>query len=199
MKHKHAPNHRLRSLGTSTRACVDRIERTYHRATPTQCEAGARWYDQGEMFVHDLALSTDHSIEHTAAVVAHLSPRTPWSRNMFGATMLLTTGEAPTCLGANVRRARAALEHPKPLDTLKGPKTARFARNLLGDREVVTVDVWAARVALGAGIDGDLALGRVGVYDALEHAFRLAGRRLGLDPVTVQASTWIVARNGRPA
>jgi hypothetical protein len=31
----------------------------------------------------------------------------------------------------------------------------------------------------------------------VEHAYVLAGRRLGVDPVTVQATTWIVARNGR--
>ena len=45
--------------------------------------------------------------------------------------------------------------------------------------------------------DPEKALSRVGVYDAIEHSYRLAAARLGVDPVTVQATTWIVARNGR--
>jgi hypothetical protein len=61
----------------------------------------------------------------------------------------------------------------------------------------VTVDVWAVRVALGTRPDAEQCLTRVGVYDALEHCYRLAAQRAGVDPTTMQATTWIVARNGR--
>ena len=191
-------NARLQSLGTSTRATVDRIVRTYDRATAADRAAGAAWYADGESIIDDLSARTGFSREHVAAVVSHLSPRTTWSRNVYGATMLVTTGTAPTCIGSNVDRARRALNSDAPLDTFGGPKTRRFARNLLGDRTVVTVDVWAARVAFGDRIaDPESALSRVGVYDAVEYCYQVAARRLGVDPVTVQATTWIVARNGR--
>lgn len=188
----------LQKLGTSTRATVDRIVNVYGRATEADIAAGAAWYGEGEDIITILANRADLSREHVAAVVSHLSPRTTWKRNVYGATMLVTTGTAPTCIGSNVERARRALASDKPLDTFGGPKTRRFARNLLGDRSVVTVDVWAARVAFGDRVDNpEQALSRAGVYDAVEHAYILAGRRLGVDPVTVQATTWIVARNGR--
>lgn len=187
-----------RATGTTVRACADRIVATYARATAADREAGASWYADGESIIADLSARTGYSREHVAAVVSHLSPRTTWSRNVYGATMLVTTGTAPTCIGSNVDRARRALQSDAPLDTFGGPKTRRFARNLLGDRTVVTVDVWAARVAFGDSVENpEAALSRVGVYDAVEHAYVCAAARLGVDPVTVQATTWVVARNGR--
>lgn len=186
--------------GTDVRACADRIVATYQRATAADRESGRDWYGDGESIIEDLASRSGLSREHVAAVVSHLSPRTTWTRNVYGATMLVTTGTAPTCIGANVDRARKALASDAPLETFGGPKTRRFARNLLGDRTVVTVDVWAARVAFGTSVaDPERALSLVGVYDAIEHAYQVAARRLGVDPVTVQATTWIVARNGRKA
>jgi hypothetical protein len=193
------PGATLARIGTSTRATVDRIVDTYRRATPTDTESGARWYGDAGSLALEIARAGGTTAEHAAAVIAHLSPRTPWQRNVSGAWSLVLTGDAPGCLGRNVSGARRALESDRPLATLGGPKTQRFARNILGDRDAVTVDVWAARVALGERDDLDRVLTWAGVYDALEHCYRLAARRLGVDPVTVQATTWIVARNGRAA
>ena len=192
-----------RVANTSTRAMVDRIVTTYLHATEQQRADGAAWYGDGEAIITALSAESGYSVEHVAAVVSHLSPRTTWSRNVYGATMLVTTGTAPTCIGSNVDRARKALESDVPLDTFGGPKTRRFARNLLGDRSVVTVDVWAARVAFGSTVaNPESTLSRAGVYDAVEHAYILAAKRLNnlghdVDPVDVQATTWIVVRNGR--
>lgn len=188
---------RLQTIGESTRKVADRIVKMWNRATDADKEAGARWYAEGEAFIDELTVRSGKTRDQVAAVVAHLSPRTTWQRNLLGAQSLLLTDQAPGCIGANVDRARKALAADQPLGTLNGPKTSRFARNLLGDREAVTVDVWAARVALGARDDAELLLGRVGVYEAIEHAYRVAARRVGVDPVTMQATTWIVARNGR--
>lgn len=189
-----------RTAGTSVRACADRIVRTYQQATPDQRAAGAAWYGTAGALVDDLANRHGVTREHAAAVVAHLSPRTPWARNVNGARRLLEDGTAPGCIGANVDRARRALESEDPLSTFgpDAPKTSRFAANILGDDDVVTVDVWAARVALGDRAS-DALLRRVGVYAALEHAYRLAAARVGVTPAEVQATTWIVARNGRAA
>src|SRR4051812_23025851 len=122
------PNERFGEIGTSTRAVADRIVRVWERATSADVESGARWYADGETFIATLAGATSHSQETVAAVVAHLSPRTTWQRNMQGADLLLTTGEAPGCIGANVERAREAMTAADPLGTLNGPKTSRFAR-----------------------------------------------------------------------
>lgn len=181
----------------ATNPVVERITATWDRATASDVEAGARWYADAEAKVDEWAAKVGLGREYVAAVFAHLSPRTPWSRNVRGATLLLTTGQAPGCLGANVRRARRALASSDPLSTLVGPKTARFAHNLLGDWEVVTVDVWAARVAFGDRPDAAAILSRRGVYAAVEHAYRLAAAQAGVPAATMQATTWVVARGGR--
>lgn len=185
----------LASIGETTRGVVDRIMATWGKATDSDKEAGATWYSEGEKIVDQLSAQTGRSRETVAAVIAHLSPRTTWSRNVSGATSFLLTGEAPFCMRANVDRAITAMGSKDPLGTINGPKTQRFARNLLGDSESVTVDVWAARVALGR--DNEHLLERKGIYGALEHCYRLAARRAGVHPTTMQATTWIVARNGR--
>jgi hypothetical protein len=147
----------------------------------------------------DLARAAYTTPEHAAAVIAQLSPRTPWARNVAGAYGLLLSGTAPHCMANNVARAKVAAAAADPLATLKGPKVSAFAANILGDTDRVTVDVWALRVALGGDseIDPESAISKAGVYDAIAHCYRLAARRVGVDPAVMQAVTWIVARNGR--
>lgn len=183
----------LPTMGTLVR----RIIATYGRATPTDVERGLGWYSDAGEDAETLGRLAGRDAEMGAAVLAHLSPRTPWARNVAGAYALVADGRAPGCLRRNVARAREAIDADRPLDTLNGPKTASFARNILGDTEAVTIDVWAARVALGDAADDDKILDRVGVYGAVAHAYRLAARRLGVEPSTAQAVTWVVARNGR--
>lgn len=194
---------RLATIGETTRTVADRIMAVWDRATAADIEAGAQWYPKAGAFVDALAAKVNAtrveplSREHVAAVVAHLSPRTSWKRNLEGAEALLMTGRAPGCIGANVDRALAALADPEPLKTFNGPKTAAFVHNILGDEERVTVDVWAVRIALGDRADAEQILSRVGVYAALEYAYQLAARRAGVAPSTMQAATWVVARGGR--
>jgi hypothetical protein len=181
-----------RVFGVTLETIVARILRTFDAASKSDVEHGARWYDEAGELAATLAARHGYSVEQTSAVIAALSPRTTWSRNVAGAALLIAEDDVlPGLIGRNVETAREALAHG--FDALNGPKTSRFAENIAGDREAVTVDVWAMRVA---DLDEDL-LGRKGAYDAIEHAYRLAARRRGVDPVTMQATTWIVARNGR--
>lgn len=187
----------LSLIGEKSGVIISRIMATWSKATRSDVEAGATWYLEAEGIIDRLSAQTGHSREKVAAVLAHLSPRTTWSRTVAGATSLLLSGQAPGCMGANIDRARLALASDHPLGTLNGPKTARFARNMLGDHQAVTIDVWALRVALG-DTDTDGTVLRVGgLYDALEQCFQAAARRAGVTAATMQATTWIVARNGR--
>lgn len=174
---------------------VRRILRTFDRATAADLEAGARWYAEAQGYAREWAADLNIPLEHCAAVISHLSPRQSWSRNVLAAHEALQGRQWPGTMTREYERARAVLAMPpaEVEDTFGGPKTRRFYRNIMGDVEAVTVDVWAARVA---GVAED-KLSRVGVYDAVEHAYRLAARRRGVDPSTMQATTWIVARGGR--
>jgi hypothetical protein len=184
----------LKKAGLPTvETLVRRILRVWANATPADIEAGATWYAEANALAAELA-DRAGSIEHAAAVISHLSPRSTWARNVAAAIAVVNETALPAgVMSAPLHRALVSLDSATPLDTFGGPKTGRFARNIMGDTEAVTVDVWAARVA---GVDENL-LGRVGVYDAVEHAFRLAARRVGVTPSTMQATTWIVQRGGR--
>lgn len=184
-------------FGVTFDTIVARILRTFDRATSSDVESGARWYDEAGQLACELS-GGDVTVEHAAVVIAHLSPRTTWARNVASAVELIHHGEKLAgVIGTNYERAARSLELVDPFESFgpTAPKTLSFARNIAGDREAVTVDVWAMRVA---NLDETL-LGRKGAYDAVAHAYRVAARRRGVDPATMQATTWVVARNGRAA
>jgi hypothetical protein len=176
---------------------VDNILSTWDRTTAAQREAGATWYGEAREAAAVLAGQSRRPLDVVAAVIAHLSPRTTWSRNLAGAASLLLTGTAPGCIGANVARAQAAIDAADPLSTINGPKTRAFAANILGDTDAVTVDVWALRIATGTHTVDEKILSRKGGYAAVAAAYREAADLVGVSPATMQAATWIVARNGR--
>lgn len=175
-------------------AMIRRIRATWNVSTEDQREQGAKWYNEAQLVAALLAAQTGHTLDTAAAVLAHLSPRTFWAKTVQGATSLMIAGVAPGHLGANVRRALGAMEAEKPLDTLHGPKVAAFAANILGDTDAVTVDVWALRVALGPDAPDSVTPKQ---YRLVADAYRAAAREAGVTPATIQATTWIVARNGR--
>lgn len=181
----------------STTAYVDNILAVWDRATPAVREAGATWYGEAREAALTLAAQSGRSLDCAAAVIAHMSPRTTWARNVAGAAAVLLTGEAPGCIGANVARALAAVESDDPLSTINGPKTRAFAANILGDTDAVTVDVWALRIATGTHTADEKILSRKGGYATVAAAYREAAALVGVSPATMQAATWIVARNGR--
>lgn len=185
-----------RSADTTQRSTVARILRYWDRATEAQREAGAQWYPLRNGEACQLAGDHGTTVETVAAVMAHLSPRTTWARNLAGAQAMVAGLPYGGLIPDNVTRARHAMSHPTPLSTLNGPKVRAFAANILLDDEAVTVDVWGMRIALGRDTE-EKVLARKGVYDAIAHCYRLAARRVGVSPSTMQAATWIVARNGR--
>ena len=191
-------------FGVSYETLIRRIVRTYDRASKSDVESGARWYDEAGQLAASLAVHVDGSLERSAAVISALSPRTAWSRNVAGAVAIMTSGPTAArrlgCISTNVDRATAC-KRDGYAGLGNGPKTHAFARNIAGDREAVTVDVWACRVVdvdetkLGASPRGETST----AYEVLADAYRAAARRRGVDPATMQATTWIVARNGRSA
>lgn len=184
---------------------VTRILSYWDRSTDSIRESGATWYvtDSAGILADLVALGMP-SREHAAGVVSQLSPRTSWARNVAGAYAFANGGpdaaRAIGCMGENVDRAARTLASADPLNSfgVRALKTANFARNLLGDSDAVTVDVWAARIAFPDNVsDPEKILKRVGVYNAIADAYREAAKRVGVTPATMQATTWIVARNGR--
>jgi hypothetical protein len=175
----------LPPLGTMTR----RVLGVYDAATDSQRFDGTHWYPNALAFV--LATSRLYSVPHenVAVALAHMSPRVHWVRNKRMTTELLRDGDTVGLRGA-IERAKHALTEPFPLNTLKGPKTSAFARNVLGDTQPVTVDVHAASIALGE-YPKNLKGKR---YETIARAYVNAAKLRGIEPSEMQAITWVAFR-----
>jgi hypothetical protein len=180
--------------GTTPAKVRARILAAWETATDIQIESGAQWYLKTQQTADDMAAAYGHTSETVAAVIAHLSPRTPWSRNIAGAAAVLSGHTMPGLLSMNLRNAQRAMASDDPIGTLNGSKVRSFAANILGDHDVVTVDVWAARVALGTEVDYARILARSGVYDAIAECYRQVARQVGVSAATMQATTWLVIK-----
>jgi hypothetical protein len=174
------------------------ILRMYREATPDQLLRGATWYPDA----HTFALALDPTDVHRAAgVIAALSPRTHWAENVKYASRAYVEGFASGTLSASCRAADRILSGERWQDVLKGPKTRAFAWTIADptDAVAVVVDRHALSVALAHPADDRTAqriLGRLGGYDAVASAYIDASDVTGILPSTIQATTWIVWREG---
>ena len=196
----------------------DRIVRTYLAASDADRAAGREWYDRAERECHRIAAETGFSVHRIAAVIAVLSPRTRWAANVAAAERAARAARralrddfaAELCggmaesvaasvaaalqdygLSDPIRKAGRILAGENPADVVGGPKVSAFFANLCGDREAVTIDVWAQRVAVGKWSDRPPS---GTAYEDLAEAYRAAARVIGTDPVSVQAAVWIAIR-----
>lgn len=196
----------------------DRIVASYLAASDADREAGARWYARAESECARIAAETGFSRHRIAAVIAVLSPRTRWAENIraaesaahAAARALRDDFAAELCGGMResvaaavaaaladyglrdpIRKAGAILAGSDPAEIVSGPKVSAFFANLCGDRDAVTVDVWAQRVACGKWQDRAPAGAQ---YETLADAYRAAARVLGVDAVAVQAAVWVAIR-----
>lgn len=72
---------------------------------------------------------------------------------------------------------------------ISGPKVSRFAENLKGNLDVVTIDTWICKAY---GIDHKALT--TSVYNRLESRISADGKRQGLDAANWQAVIWFAVR-----
>lgn len=185
-------NEILLKYGFNTRMISDRIVRVYHKSTEAQKINGRGWYPNAGMHAKILGESAG-SKEHAAAVISHLSPRNRWDNNLKAAYDLIQTGDANRVFNRSKELAKKALNSKDPLSTINGPKCSAFARNILGQEDCVTLDVWMAKAALGDAKKGKLFSNKK-FYSAVERAVVLASARVGETPRDLQAIVWLVER-----
>jgi len=176
---------------------VDNILAVYGEATDEDLAAGREWYN----VAHTYAVGLSHqyygvTVEQAAGVIAALSPRLPWDRNMAYAERLIRTGDTPV-LNGNKDKARRILRGEAPLDVLGGRKVRAFYATIL-DRytQEVVIDRHAFDVAYGEVTDEHTRkmLDRVGMYDRFSDAYRRAAYLSGVSVSVLQATTWVTWR-----
>jgi hypothetical protein len=212
-----------RKVVTADTQMVRRILRHYRAATSDTLAKGAAWYGVAQGAAREIAISlvgtvawdamTDADrtelLERVCGVIAALSPRCQWITNVRWAAAMMhaafSGAECPAVHTENGMRPiawRIATGEQTPADALRGPKIARFYRNILGDENSVTCDVWACIAAEGASSPSLPANGAKGPagrrYATVEASYVRAAKIAGVTPATMQAVVWVQVR-GRAA
>jgi hypothetical protein len=176
---------------------ADNVIAVWRSGTAAQRREGRGWYEAA----HGAAASLDPGNVHRAAgVIAALSPRMPWARNLELAARAYADGRASGTLGMSCRAADAILAGAHPLDVLGGPKVRAFYTLIVdpADRVTVCVDRHAVDVAVGlrqTDTERDRwRLNRRGRYEVFADCYRAAGRVLRVRPGVLQAATWVIWR-----
>lgn len=169
-----------------------RLRRVLDSATPMQLQDGHAWYQQA--YDTCAGLAVEHGLKHVdaAGIVAALSPRLHWSRNVAAARELMATGQVHGVLGESRRKAERILSGEAPATVLSGLKVVSFWHALCGDLDQVVVDVWAAR---GAGWPERIRFDGVPVrYGRIASAYRSVAGDYSMKPCVTQATVWCAMR-----
>lgn len=179
-------------------AMVQRLVAQWHAATAAEHAAGLAWYADAEAAAIALAAGTDGAISPATAagVIAALSPRMPWARNLRLAADVIdahVSGRPAPGGAMAVNLAAAARVLAGEPGAIRAPKTAAFAANLAGDTRAVTVDVWAVRAATGHRMPDGMGIGPR-QYAEIAAAYTEAAERVGIEPRDLQATIWVAIR-----
>ena len=157
------------------------------KATMSDVASAATWYNDAQEVALEVARNLGTHLEIGASIVAAFSPRQTWGRNVINAIEFSHGNFVP---GLANNRAMAETAKYIGFDALNGQKTNAFARNIAGDTQAVTIDVWMIRAA---GMDASKGVNK-SEYNMLADCVRTVAKEFGIAPSVMQALIWIVAR-----
>jgi len=192
-----------------TRTNVENIKAIYQLATLTEKQDGVSWYPAAKAIAVKLAERYSIPAAQAVGVIAALSPRNRWERNVEDAESLIAAFQAggaeqaqltKVCtFGANKTKAVRILESgletlPTALDILSGPKLREFSSCIAGLPDVC-IDghafcIWAAN---RTGLADVPAIG-VKLRREIKADYQAAADELGMTAAALQAITWITWR-----
>lgn len=179
---------------------MDKIIKTFSRATEEDYNEGMAWYTEANKFAQ--SLHTD--VRKAAGVIAALSPRQRWETNKKGAEKVFKalrnhSSIMPNVAGVYLNAEKAWRiangEDPEIVLISSDPnryfKVRRFFSNILGEENLVTIDTWTALAAMDNPPDS--VRGRL--YLDIEKRFQKMADKLKIPPRELQAICWVVERN----
>ena len=172
-----------------------RIGAVLAQATDDEYLDGAAWYPAARDIGALVGAIGGWSTEAGAGIVAALSPQCSWDANVARA-LAFARGDDVGGLSDGLAKAARIAAGQHPLDVLGGRKVRSFYHNIIGHAYHVTVDRHAVAIVYGRPLsDREIKiLERCGAYAVIASAYRATARRLGLDPSTLQAITWLAWR-----
>ena len=184
------------SATTQLQPLTRRATAEYRTASANQINEGHAWYPNAHSIARDMAVEHMVTIEVAAGVLAALSPRTGWGKNvMYAERMLSSAGTLDRgMLSRSLAHGRAIYDGTPALDVLQGPKTRAFYSAILSSGEspdpVIDIHAWAMLV-------GDRSSkGPRGIteYRAAAKCMLRAASILDVGCHEVQAVTWLTWR-----
>lgn len=193
-----------------TRTNVDNIKAVHQLATIVEQQDGLAWYPTANQIAARLAERYSISEAQAIGVIAALSPRNKWERNVHDAEALIAayvaSGASQAALtkvctfGANKAKAIKILglsteaEFDDVLAILSGPKLREFASCILG-RDDVCIDGHAFCIWNGGRTSlKDVPSIGVKLRREIKADYQAAAKELGLTPSACQAVTWCAWR-----
>ena len=194
-----------------TRTNIDNIKAIYQLATLSEKQDGITWYPVALDIARTIADEHDLTPAQAIGVIAALSPRNRWERNVEDAVSLIAAYQAGGAEQAmltkvctfNSNKAKAIKVlglaagyqgMTEVLEILSGPKLREFASCIAGLPDVC-IDghafcIWAAN---RTGLKDVPAIG-VKLRREIKADYQTAADELGITPSACQAITWVVWR-----
>jgi hypothetical protein len=157
-----------------------------YSATNSQLQDALSWYDSANNVARIVSDNLAIPIENGAAIVAALSPRMHWSRNIKLA-IDYSLGIPINVMTMLKTMADNAREHG--IDSLNGSKTRNFALAISGDDSAIVVDTWILKA-----IKYPKKSITPKQYGIVADAMADCADTIGLAPRDCQALVWIVIR-----
>ena len=193
------------------RTNIDNIKAIYQLATLTEKQDGITWYPVALDIARTIADEHDLTTAQAIGVIAALSPRNRWERNVEDAVSLIAAYQAGGAEQAmltkvctfNSNKAKAIKVlglaagyqgMTEVLEILSGPKLREFASCIAGLPDVC-IDghafcIWAAN---RTGLKDVPAIG-VKLRREIKADYQTAADELGITPSACQAITWVTWR-----
>lgn len=172
---------------------VGRLSAILECASDENWQAGTYWYAEAHAEAERMAEMYKVDVSTAAGVIAALSPRLPWERNVEYAHRIFTTGDAPVMYGSK-RKALAIRWGQEPLEVLSGNKVIAFYHciaNAGGFK--VCVDSHACDAACGRKMtdaERKKVIERKGGYEAVAEAYKAVAAEFEIHPAQAQAIIW---------
>lgn len=182
----------------------------YHLASAGDRAGGSAWYNDAYSVCDTIAAAYGAHVNTVAGVVAALSPRNRWSRNIADAENLVKLYAAGgEDAAANYKVCTFASGKKKALQILadgitnpdairailNGPKLQEFFTCIVDDRPDVCIDGHAYAIWVGERITlADVPPISKKLRETIKADYIEAADILGVSPSTLQAITWVTWR-----
>ena len=178
-------------------------------AMATEEEKQTDWYFDAYHFANDLAEQYDVSPIKIANLISAISPQQKWEKNKEMTVLALQAFDAVKngWMGKNdlpkIHKFGAMSDNGYAVlfeqEFNLGQKTASFAANILGNKQIVTIDSLAMSILFGFYEKAGSYKIQNGAYVYAQSLYVHCANTLGIFPAQLQAVVWVVCRRLKKA